>query len=93
MKATYRLNEEREGVEIAFGEKPPEGVRDALKAQGFHYHRGLKIWYAKQTLDRIAFAKELSDGPPEAQQRDEGLAAMTDVDRQAEDEAARITGR
>lgn len=58
--AKYRLNEERRGVEIYFDAKPEEAIRDRMKACGFRWGKG--YWYAKQSEERIALAKELADG-------------------------------
>lgn len=58
--ATYTINEERGGVEVSFPGKPSEAVRDQLKASGFRWHNSRRVWYAKQTPDRIALAQSLA---------------------------------
>lgn len=47
------------GIELSFTNKPKQETIDAIKAQGFRWHRTKKVWYAKQTADRIAFAETL----------------------------------
>lgn len=72
MNAIYTLNAELNGVEISFGEKPGEEIRAALKQAGFRWHKAKKVWYAKQTADRIALAERLvlggsaNEGNPDA---------------------------
>lgn len=57
---TYRLNEEKNGIEITFDAKPAEEIRTELKENGFRWGRG--YWYAKQTPERLALAARLADG-------------------------------
>ena len=49
------------GIELSFTSKPKQETLDAIKAQGFRWHRTKKVWYAKQTADRIAFAETLGE--------------------------------
>lgn len=58
---TYRINEELNGIEIMFEEIPMNSTREALKANGFRWHRAKKLWYAKQTKKRLELAKVLTD--------------------------------
>lgn len=58
--ATYRLNEEKNGVEITFDAKPSEEIREELKKNGFRWGKG--FWWAKQTAERIELAKRLAGG-------------------------------
>lgn len=53
------LNEELNGVEIHFTNKPSEEVRTMLKENGFRYSRYNKCWYAKQSEKAISFANSL----------------------------------
>lgn len=63
MDANITLNNEKNGVEIRFGGKPEEKVIELLKSHGFRWSGKQKMWYAKQTDDRILFANSLnSDG-------------------------------
>jgi hypothetical protein len=60
VKATYTLNEELNGIEITFTGVPSEEVRNELKANGFRWSKYKKVWYAKQTVERLEFAKMLA---------------------------------
>jgi len=57
---TMTLNSEFNGIELTFAGKPAEEIREAMKAAGFRWHRQKKLWYAKQTADRMALAEKLS---------------------------------
>jgi len=54
------LNEEKNGIEISFTEKPEPEVIEELKSNGFRWSRfsGGK-WWAKQTPETIAYAESL----------------------------------
>lgn len=58
----YFINEEMNGIEVSFESKPSAATLDALKAAGFRWHRAKKIWYAKQTAERLTLAQELTEG-------------------------------
>jgi Large polyvalent protein associated domain 29 len=60
VKATYTLNEELNGIEITFTGVPSEEVRNELKANGFRWSKYKKVWYAKQSEERLQFAKMLA---------------------------------
>ena len=59
MDVTMRLNDEKEGVELKFTEKPSEGIMASLRIAGFRWSRPKRLWYAKQNERTIAFAKKL----------------------------------
>ena len=66
--ASYTLNQELNGIEISFDSKPAADTLTALKAAGYRWHRVKKVWYAKQTADRLTLAKsmaELTEAPQE----------------------------
>ena len=46
---TFRINEELQGLEIAFDEKPDQAIIDLLKAAGFRWSRFNRVWYRKIT--------------------------------------------
>lgn len=58
----YSLNDDLNGIEISFDQKPNSDTLKALKSRGFRWHNIKKLWYAKQTDDRLTFAKSLIDG-------------------------------
>lgn len=53
VKITY--NEEKNGIEVKFNNKPNQEVINNLKANGFRWHRVKKVWYAKQTDERVHY--------------------------------------
>lgn len=57
---TYALNNDLNGIEISFESKPNTETITALKANGFRWHNVKKLWYAKQTKERIKLAVSLS---------------------------------
>lgn len=59
---TYKLNEEKNGVEIYFSDKPDQKILESLKANGFRWSRYKKCWYAKQNENTISLAKNLASG-------------------------------
>lgn len=59
---TYKLNEEKLGVEIYFVSIPSEEIRNQLKTNGFRWSRFSKCWYAKQSDDTLQLAEQLANG-------------------------------
>lgn len=55
------MNNERNGIEIRFSTKPEQEILNTLKANGFRWSVKQKMWYAKQTEERIQFANSISD--------------------------------
>ncbi|XZI06019.1 hypothetical protein ACSXDM_15755 (plasmid) [Clostridium perfringens] len=53
VEITY--NEEKNGIEVKFNTKPAQEVINDLKVNGFRWHRVKKVWYAKQTEERMEF--------------------------------------
>ena len=60
------INEELNGIEIAFDSKPDAATLDALKAAGFRWHKVKKLWYAKNTPERMTLAETIGDASPAA---------------------------
>ena len=56
----YMINNDLNGIEIGFESKPNAATISALKAAGFRWHNVKRIWYAKQTAERLALAVSLS---------------------------------
>ena len=56
------INKELNGIEIIFEGKPDAATLDALKANGYRWHRVKKLWYAKNTAERLSLAESLADG-------------------------------
>lgn len=55
--ATLTINKELNGIEINFDSKPAQAVIDTLKTNGFRWHNVKKLWYAKNTAERLAVAE------------------------------------
>lgn len=62
---TLLINKELNGIEIIFGSKPTQEIIDSLKNSGFRWHKVKKLWYAKNTEERLAFAESIADGKTE----------------------------
>lgn len=53
------LNREKNGIEIRFDSKPAAEIISDLKANGFRWSSKQKMWYAKQTAERMEFIGKL----------------------------------
>ena len=62
MNVNVILNEEKNGIEIRFDGKPEAEVIESLKSNGFRWSGKQKMWFAKQTDERIQFANSLNGG-------------------------------
>lgn len=60
-KATYTTNEEHNGIEISFSEMPGDIIRDELKKHGYRWHKVKKVWYARNTAERLELAERLAN--------------------------------
>lgn len=63
---TMAINPQFNGIELTFAGKPADEIREAMKTAGFRWHSQKKLWYAKQTAERLALAKKLSGNPEPA---------------------------
>lgn len=59
---TLSINNELNGIELVFETKPAQSILNAIKAAGFRWHNLKKLWYAKQTPERLELAQKLSGG-------------------------------
>lgn len=57
---TLAINKELNGIEVIFENKPAQAVIDSLKSNGFRWHRVKKLWYAKNTEERLALVESLT---------------------------------
>lgn len=55
------LNLELNGIELLFDEKPSADTIAEIKTNGFRWSPKNKLWYAKNTADRLAFAQSLGN--------------------------------
>ena len=51
-------NQDKNGIELKFSDKPSTEIREQLKINGFRWSKFQKIWYAKDTQDRRDFIKD-----------------------------------
>lgn len=58
---TVTINKELNGIEITFNAKPERVVLDSLKGAGFRWHNAKKLWYAKNTEERLLLAQNIGD--------------------------------
>lgn len=83
------LNEDKNGVEIYFSNKPSEEVRNNLKSHGFRWLKYNKCWYAKQSEDTLNFANSLlpkEDDKINDLSEDLPTADLSNIDSVNEDE-------
>lgn len=59
MLANVTLNEAKRGIEIKFDCKPELAIITALKEYGFRWSGKQKLWYAKQSNERLSFAETI----------------------------------
>lgn len=59
-----QINNELNGIEIFFESKPEPATLEALKAAGYRWHKVKKLWYAKNTPERLELAKSITNGEP-----------------------------
>lgn len=84
VKAVFTLNEEHNGIEIKFNEKPGTEVRAQLKALKFRWHQTKGLWYAKQSEQTLALAKALCEAEPKAEPKAEVKAEVKAEEPKAE---------
>lgn len=56
------LNNEHNGIELYFGEKPNKNIIDMLKANKFRWHNVKKCWYAKNNDKNMLVAENINNG-------------------------------
>lgn len=86
-KPTMRQNEERNGVELRFPDKPDDRTLSLLKSSGWRWARGSRCWYTRRNRDSLTFAAGLAGVPvPDAP------SGPDPVDTAYEDQCAAMTG-
>lgn len=58
---TWSTNKEHNGVEIKFPQRPSRDVINQLKERGFHWHTKDQLWFARQTPERLDFARKIGN--------------------------------
>lgn len=64
---TLTLNQELNGIEISFDCKPVAATLNALKGIGFRWHSKRRVWYAKNTPERLELAQTIAETDDYAQ--------------------------
>ena len=59
LQISYKINDEKNGIELYFSDKPSEAIREQLKRMGFKWSPMRSIWYAKKTDERLQFVLSL----------------------------------
>jgi hypothetical protein len=59
LQVSYKINDEKNGIELYFNGKPSEAIREQLKQMGFKWSPMRSIWYAKKTDERLNFVQSL----------------------------------
>ena len=62
MSTAINYNLALNGIELSFDARPADGIRAALKNNGFRWHKAKGIWYAKYTEARDEIAKSIAAG-------------------------------
>ncbi|MDH5415339.1 MAG: DUF1249 domain-containing protein, partial [Flavobacteriaceae bacterium] len=62
MKVDISYNDELNGLELHFSEKPsPSIIAEVKTKMGFRYSRAKNLWWAKKTNQRVEFAEKLKE--------------------------------
>lgn len=77
---TMAINNQFNGIELTFESMPSAAIRDAMKSAGFRWHSQKKLWYAKNTAERLALATRLSKNPAAAPEAPAQVAAAAPVE-------------
>jgi len=64
---TYAINNELNGIEVYFSQKPEQSIIEELKANKWRWNRAKKCWYAKQSESSLTLAKEIASAEIEPQ--------------------------
>lgn len=71
------INEKMNGIELRFYGKPEQDVLSALKANGFRWSNRQKMWYAKNTDERMEFVSSLDDSDVSFDGKEKTNSSMT----------------
>ena len=62
MKVDISYNDELNGIQLHFSEKPSQNIISEIKGKmGFRYNRNKNLWWAKKNKQRVAFAETLQE--------------------------------
>lgn len=79
MNVVLRRNQEQQGLELQFPERPERSVIEQIKEQGFRWHHKKKLWFAKETPARLEFAKRLGADIDPGRRLDTSSNARKDI--------------
>jgi len=71
------INEKMNGIELRFDGKPERDVLTALKANGFCWSNRQKMWYAKNTDERMEFVTALGEGDISYEKNEKTNSSLT----------------
>ena len=60
----YMFGANKKQEQTAEDSKPEAATLEALKVAGYRWHKVKKLWYAKNTPDRLQLAKAITGGEP-----------------------------
>lgn len=80
----YALNQDHNGIELYFSEKPNSATLEVLKANGWRWHNGKKCWYNRQTAETMKQAEAITAGQQIEQQEAKREQPEKNSSRQAE---------
>jgi len=61
VKLNIIYNTKQNGIELHFDDKPEQNIINKVKAMGFKYSPGKRIWWTKETQSRKTFAEQLKN--------------------------------
>ncbi len=57
---TYKINKEKNGIELQYGYIPSIDIRNTLKKNGWRWNPKDQVWYTRYTEEALIFAKKQS---------------------------------
>ena len=90
MKTRLVINEEFNGLELYFTQKPTEDVLAMLRDAHWRYHRSKKCWYAKRSPANDALAQRISESNESVHEADDSVSSPEFFPIYAEVDGARI---
>ena len=57
---TYKINKEKNGIELQYGYIPSTDIRNTLKKNGWRWNPIDQVWYTRYTEEALIFAKKQS---------------------------------
>lgn len=73
------FNQEKNGIELHFTDKPSQEIREQIKMNGFRWSKYQKIWFAKDTDERREFLKSV--GFSNSENNDNSTITVSEVEK------------